>query len=280
MQNNQEIIARVWEVELQILDVIHEICVKHKLRYTLAYGTLIGAVRHGSFIPWDDDIDIMMPREDYEKLLSIWSSVAPAGYALQNIRTNPDFVNTFSKVRKDHTTFLQDKIESEKKYHKGIFVDVFPADRVASGRVSNVLQYIACAVNLLYTRGYASGSKGMIGLIEQLLLIVPKSMQRIMQRTAERFICRWNGKKNLKWFVPSTIEYAKHYYKADLFQNMKTITFCDKEYCCVEDVDTFLRADYGDYMQLPPMHERVWKHHPIIIDFEHNFEEIDRENEC
>ena len=72
-------IQQVWAVEQEILDVIHRICAEHGLRYALAYGTLIGAVRHGGFIPWDDDIDLVMPREDYEKLLSIWEEAAPEG---------------------------------------------------------------------------------------------------------------------------------------------------------------------------------------------------------
>ena len=82
---------QIWATEQEILDVIHQVCTEYGLRYSLAYGTLIGAVRHKGFIPWDDDIDLMMPREDYEKLLAIWNEAAPKGYILQNTRTDPDF---------------------------------------------------------------------------------------------------------------------------------------------------------------------------------------------
>ena len=274
MVNIQEQIKQVWSVEQEILDVIHRVCSDYNLRYTLAYGTLIGAIRHSGFIPWDDDIDIIMPRDDYEKLLEIWENAAPAGYILQNIRTNADYTNTFSKIRKDHTTFLQDEAEAAKQYHKGIFVDIFPADRVADNAVSNKVQYIACAVNLLYTRGYTSGSGGFIGAVERILLALPKCVHPMLRKTSEKIIRRWNNDEELRWFVPSTIEYAKHYYPSNLFDDMKTIDFCQKSYLCVADPDAFLRADYGDYMQLPPEEERVWKHHPIIIDFEHNYEEL------
>lgn len=118
---------QIWATEQEILDVIHQVCTEYGLRYSLAYGTLIGAVRHKGFIPWDDDIDLIMPREDYEKLLAIWNEAAPKGYILQNTRTDPDFTQNFTKIRKDHTTFLQDESEREKHYHKGIFVDIFPA---------------------------------------------------------------------------------------------------------------------------------------------------------
>lgn len=82
---------QIWATEQEILDVIHQVCTEYGLRYSLAYGTLIGAVRHKGFIPWDDDIDLIMPREDYEKLLAIWNEAAPKGYILQNTRTDPDF---------------------------------------------------------------------------------------------------------------------------------------------------------------------------------------------
>ena len=274
MENTQEVIKQIWAAEQEILDVIHEVCTSHGLRYTLAYGTLIGAVRHNGFIPWDDDIDLMMPREDYERLLSIWNDVAPEGYLLQNIRTDSDYINTFSKIRKDHTTFLQFEFERDVNYHKGVFVDIFPADRVADGKIANTLQYIASAVNLLYTRGFRSGAGGIIGLTEKVLLALPKKLRPMLRRLSEAFIRRWNGREELRWFSPSTIISAKRYYSSDIFDNLKKTTFCGKEYTCVANTDAFLRVDYGDYMQLPPEEERVWKHHPIIIDLEHNYEEL------
>ena len=89
-------IGRVWAVEQEILDVIHQVCTEHGLRYSLAYGTLIGAARHQGFIPWDDDIDLMMPREDYDKLLQIWNDAAPACYILSNGDTEKDCYINFS----------------------------------------------------------------------------------------------------------------------------------------------------------------------------------------
>lgn len=274
LSNIQQKIEQVWKVEQEIFDVIHCVCTEHGLRYSLAYGTLIGAVRHGGFIPWDDDIDLVMPREDYEKLLSIWNDVAPEGYILQNIRTNSDYTNTFTKIRKNHTTFLQDEAEREKGYHKGVFVDIFPGDRVAPGKLSRMIQYIACAVNLLYTRGYSSGSTGMIGMAERVLLAMPKEIRSTIRTASEKFIRRWNGRKDLQWFFPSTIIAAGRYHAATMFEERKQIRYCGKQYWCIADYDAFLKTEYGDYMQLPPEEERVWKHHPILIDFEHNYEEL------
>ena len=267
-------IENIWKIELEILDVIDTICKDYNLKYSLAYGSLIGAVRHGGFIPWDDDIDIVMPREDYEKLILIWNDVAPKEYILQNNRTDLDFTQNFTKIRRENTTFLQYEFEKNKKYHKGIFVDIFPGDRVAKGRISCKVQYVACAINLLYSRGFVSGSKGMVGIIEKLLLKTNKKKYHIRRRRAEKYVAKYNGINNLKYMFPSTIGCSREYYSPYLFDNMTTIEFCGKEYMVVDCVDEVLRTCYGDYMKLPQESERIWTHHPIILDFEHSYEEL------
>ena len=267
-------IQRLHELELEILDVVHQVCLRNGLKYSLAYGSLLGEVRHGGFIPWDDDIDIFMPREDYETLLSIWNQVAPEGYILQNVNTDADFSQSFTKIRKDHTIFLQSETELTKCYHKGIFIDIFPGDRVAPGIIRREIQYIACAVNLLYSRGYVSGSGGLMGKIERILLNVPKEKYAIRRVQTERLIRHWNGNHKALYFFPCTIECSRHYYPANMFERLESVEFDGRYYMCVADPDAILRVEYGDYMQLPPESERVWKHHPLLIDFEHNYEEI------
>lgn len=267
-------ITSVWEVEQEILDVIHNICVTHNLRYSLAYGTLLGAVRHKGFIPWDDDIDIMMPREDYDTLLKIWNDVAPAEYILMNGNTAEDCSGNFTKIVKDHTTFLQLEEDRIRDIHKGIFVDIFPGDRLAPTKFGRILQYCACAVNLLYSRGYTSKSGGIIEAIERILLIVPQKYHRTLRKQAQRFISKWNSLTQSPYIFPCTIQECQKHYSPVLFDNLESFEFCKKHYFCTAHWDAYLTLSYGDYMQLPPEEERVWKHHPILIDFEHNYEEL------
>lgn len=265
----------VWKAEQEILDVFHRVCTKNNLKYSLAYGTLLGAVRHGGFIPWDDDIDIMMPREDYEKLLQVWSREATDGYILQNYNTDDDYTNNFAKIRKNHTTFIQTEEEKTKSYHKGIFIDIFPGDRVPNGKIKGLVQYMACAVNLLYSRGYTSGAGGIMGKAERLLLSVKSDTRKSWRTKAESIIRGWNKQSNTPYIFACTIECCKKYYPSDMFDEMSYITFQGKQYLAVKDVDTVLTIEYGDYMQLPPENERKWKHHPVLIDFERNYEEIE-----
>ena len=269
------IICSVWDVEQDILDVFHAVCTQNHLRYSLGYGTLIGAVRHGGFIPWDDDIDVMMPREDYDKLLLLWDSVAPEGYLIQNHHKSPEYPNNFSKIVKDHTTFLQDEWARKRNFHKGFFIDIFPADRVAPGFISRKLQFASCAINLLYSKNFRSGSGGLKAFIEVLLLSLPKKLRVKLRQSTENYIKSWSSRPDCPWFFPCTLQECGLHYPSTLFDHLGTISFRDKTYCCFENPDVPLKIQYGDYMTLPPEEERVWKHHPILIDFNRNYEEIE-----
>lgn len=275
MNEVQDIQKKLWQIELEILDEIDRICSENHLRYSLAYGTLLGAIRHRGFIPWDDDIDVMMPREDYEKLREIWDKKASPGYVYQDEILCEDYINNSAKIRKDGTTFLQFETERQRTYHKGVFVDIFPGDRLAPKGIRRKLQYAACAVNLLYVRGYSSGTGRLTGAAERLLLLAPKKLRRRWVLRTRRYISRWNADSTASYMFPCTIRSCKKYYPGDLFDHMVRAEFQGKQYSIPRDYDAVLSLAYGDYMQQPPEEERVWKHHPLLIDFERNYEEIE-----
>ncbi len=265
----------IWTAEQSILDEVSRVCEEHKLRYSLAYGTLLGAVRHKGFIPWDDDIDIMMPRADYEKLMELWPEVGHDEFVLDRCELDPENCNVFSKIRKDHTTFLQYEDEKYAVHHKGIYNDIFPADYVPNGKLSKMLQYIDFAFMLLFNRGYSSGSTGIVGLGEHVLLkLIPKKKYLPISRFFAKRGRRWNGKSTKQIVFPVTIRDCRRYYPADLFDHLEKIEFQGKKYFAFSKADEFLTIRYGDYMQLPPKEEQVWKHCPIIVDFNRNYEEL------
>lgn len=272
--NQDTVLQNLRNIELEILDVVDQVCKENDLRYSLFYGTLLGAVRHKGFIPWDDDIDIIMPREDLDRLIKIWPNCAPKDFVLQSRDLEKDYPSNFVKIRKDHTTFLQWESERKAKHHKGIFIDIFPADRLAPDGLKRKSQFVLCLIDMLLTRGYTSGEKGVIGAAERLMLSLPSGVKERIRKKAEAEIQRWKHREDLPFFVPVTVRDCGRAYPPNLFDYLSPTQFEDREYWAVKDYDTVLRKRYGDYMTLPPESERTWKHHPIIIDFEKNYEEL------
>lgn len=129
---------KIWAVELELLERFDEVCRKHHLTYYVAYGTLLGTVRHQGFIPWDDDVDLFMFRDDYMKLLSIAPDAFSEPYFFQNIYTD-SMIRSYSKLRDSRTTAIEHP--EMDNYNQGIFIDIFPLDDVPHGDEStNILQ--------------------------------------------------------------------------------------------------------------------------------------------
>lgn len=269
-----EMLPQVKQVELEILCVIDEFCKKNNIRYSLAYGTLLGAVRHKGFIPWDDDIDLWMPREDYDRFIKLWLANPVDGYIIQNPDLAPDFPQNFTKIRKDNTTFLQDEEEKNKNYHKGIFVDIFPLDRVAEGAVKRNKQVLYAILMMLFTRKFSPpDEKGIKKVISNIVLgMVPKKYYDHMRRIFEKKLLKLSKNPNSKMVCFGTFGSTFRYFPCDMMNELVDIEFENRQFCTVKKWDEFLKIQYGDYMKFPPEEERSWKHHPLIIDLNNNYE--------
>lgn len=125
-----EILNRIKDVEKQILCKYIEICEKYHLRYFVAFGTLLGTVRHKGFIPWDDDIDVGMPREDYERFLQIAQKECGEEYFLQTVDTDPKYHLYFAKLRMNRTRFVENSLQKSGSI-TGFYIDIFPYDEIS-----------------------------------------------------------------------------------------------------------------------------------------------------
>lgn len=270
-------IRRLQLIQLEILKTVDGICEKHNLKYSLYAGTLLGAVRHKGFIPWDDDLDICMPREDYEKLIDIWSQTPLEGYIFQNKDNSPEFAEAFAKVRKDKSTFLQPK-EENARYHTGIFIDIFPFDRIPKGKNERKKLEISNKIYQLFTRefvpGKNKGSKFEIIIAKVLLKLVTKNNRKKARKWMLNRLTRYNGNSKLCYVTYATASSTKYIYPNYLFDNLVRMKFEDGEFSCFGCWDESLKILFGDYMTPPPEREREWKHHPTVIDFERNYDEI------
>lgn len=134
-------------------------------------------------------------------------------------------------------------------------------------------------LNMLYTREYRSGKNGLYKAAESVLLLCPcRTREKTRKRTA-RYIQKWNGMNNRPYIVPVTVKSCHIVYPPETFDDLTEITFQERQYFITKQYQKLLEADYGDYMTLPPESERTWTHHPILIDFEHDYEELVHEGE-
>ncbi len=265
---------RLWDIQLEILDVIDQVCRENKLHYSLYAGSLLGAVRHQGFIPWDDDLDVCMPRQDYERFLEVWKNEDHPGFLIQNKRNTPSFTQSFSKIRKEHTTFLQYDWEKG-RYHTGIFVDIFPIDRYPATFVGQKVFQWRCLKYQLYTREFVPPKASpIVKVISKLFLLMSSKSQRIKYRTEfENRLDILSEKTELHTVAVESTATMSHSLPPDLLDKYVYLPFEGRKYQCFAKWDEYLALKYGDYMQLPPTEERVWKHYHLIIDFDHNYGE-------
>lgn len=261
--------------QLEMLKVFDSFCREHDLHYSLYAGTLLGAARHRAFIPWDDDLDVCMARAEYDRFIELWQEKPHPGYILQNKENAPAFSQSFTKLRKDHTAFLQNG-EEPGAYHTGIFIDIFPIDRIPSGSFSRWLFKWNCMKYQLLTREYVPAKSGapIRFVCSLILLCTPKQRRAAIRQKLLEKITQYDGNTELETIAIEIVRTINCPLAADMLSAYTYLPFEDGEFMCFAGWDEYLRRKFGDYMQLPPEEERVWKHHPILIDFEHNYEEL------
>ena len=267
-------LRRLQLTQLEILDVIDNVCKRHHIHYSLYAGTLLGAIRHQGFIPWDDDLDVCMERSEYERFIKVWDEDRPEGYLLQNKNNTPGFTQSFTKIRKEHTTFLQ--FESErKKYHTGIFVDVFPIDRVPVKRISKVLFLWKCMRYQLLTREYIppDAGKAVQWVSSALLFLIPKKKRKAVMERDLKYVKSFTNPR-LPRIAIERMATLRVPLPSNLTDSFEERLFEKKMYPVFKEWDAYLRLKFGDYMTMPPESERIWQHHPIVLDFEHELKEL------
>ena len=256
-------------VELDILKIVDAFCKKHNIKYSLYAGTLLGAVRHGGFIPWDDDVDIFMERNEYERFLKLWQQEKVEGYTMQ-ATNSPDYEGiNHTKIRKDGTILASNK-EMETDTHHGIWLDVFAFDKVPTDKRKRKKFLFKAKLRLVYTRGFAYEKGGkLLKLISKILLIPPRKTQlKIRNRIEKQIIDKYKDlTSGYEYMSLASTENFKTFYPPEVIENISTITFENGTYSAVKDYDTMLTIQYGDSMQLPPEEQRICKHNPEVLDF-------------
>ncbi len=246
----QEILEKLWEHELKILDEIDRICKKHDITYFIMWGTLLGAVRHKGFIPWDDDVDISMPIKDYKKFLKVAQKELSEEFFLQTSKTDRYHPAYFAKVRLNNTAFYSKEDNNPKKHH-GIFVDIFPLYNY-NASPSIFLKIRRLIGNKLTVAVIGKRENSKAG--NHFLKLLPDGL---LYRLRDIF----RNTKGKQFYSGGCC------FERDDFLPAVNIEFCEKMYPAPNKYDKVLRILYGDYMQLPPKDKQV-AHNPGRISFD------------
>ena len=259
--------------ELEILKEFISICEKLNLKYFLLGGTLLGAVRHQGFIPWDDDIDVGMLREDYERFVKEAQKYLPEYFFLQTHRTDPEWPANFAKIRDCRTTFIESSVKNQKINH-GVYIDIFPLDHFTKDQTKRRVFYcrnilMMMRISEVFTAPHKKVSQGAKWkkIIKRLLVILSylryPTLQSALNAREKLFTtvqpgglranhCGAWGKKEI---VPE-----------EWYGEGVKLEFEGLSVSVPMQYDKWLTQVYGDYMQLPPVEKRIAHHYNEVVD--------------
>ncbi|MEE1035233.1 MAG: LicD family protein [Agathobacter sp.] len=277
VKDNSFEIAALQDKMLDILKFFQGVCKKNHLTYWAGTGTCLGAIRHQGFIPWDDDMDIYMPRNDYENLWKIWKREASGSkYKLCRTSRRKNYRHRAMQIVDLTTTFINERCVNDDIEH-GVYIDIIPMDACPSNpflRASQVFNTVLYSIYNIQIPPDFQGGKAMrygtrflLGLVKN-----PDLRYKIWRRAEKRLSA-------------NDIETAKEYtdlyiYFWMIFKPMPASWFKTKEVPFEDTVinvpvgyDNYLKILYGDYMKLPPVEDRTVKHHTVKIDIDKPYTE-------
>ena len=275
-----EVLEKIHNVHRQIMKDFTEVCEKYGLSCFAVYGTAIGAVRHGGFIPWDDDVDMAMLREDYDKFFKVFPKELKEKYNLLTPERDERYACTVTHLQRRGTVFISEMSQDLKCEH-GIYMDIFPLDYVAEGRIRQMLQGLTANFwgKILFLAGSSKPVITYRGIVGEAMSLICRCVHHLIRifRISPRWFYRrymktatkYNHSRKRSEYVTS-FEYMgclKDKIKRKEIFPLKKVPFEDMEVNLPHNNHEFLSKVYGNYMKLPPKDERV-NHMPLVIQFE------------
>lgn len=261
-QLSQEELRQVQLIQLELICEVDRICKKKNIRYNMVGGTMLGAIRHKGYIPWDDDADIGFLREEYEKFrVACKTELDQDKFYFQDCRDTEGYRWGYGKLRRKGTEFI--RLQQEfMPYPQGIAIDLMPFDNIPDGEAAKRIHKVKC---FLYRKIFwsAVGRKSEKNRIKRLgYQILYRIPEKTIKKSYQRFIDK-SGKKQTKQVRILTFPTPKKVfgYERKWYTELTEYEFEGKYFPGAVDYDGYLKVKYKNYMDLPPVEKR--KTHPI-----------------
>lgn len=254
-------------IELDIFKTIICICEKLNLRYYVIGGTLIGAIRHKGFIPWDDDIDIGMTREDYNVFLKEAPGLLPEHLFLQTIWSDPQYLNCFAKVRNSNTTFIEKPV-AHRKINHGVFVDIFPLDYYPETEKEQ--KRLSKKMRQYNARIAAEYRYSQLTCKQKLFLFLNKCRHPSWRTVLEKRDRLFQSFPKTQWLADYG-GFASETAPSSWYGEGVQVPFEGMQVTAPKEYDKLLTQIYGDYMTPPPVEKREGHHDTQVLDLEKSY---------
>lgn len=254
-----EELKKMQQIELEMLLEVDRICRKYKIAYSLDGGTLLGAVRHKGFIPWDDDIDVIFLREEYCKFRQACKKeLDNERFFLQDYKSDKHYRWGYAKLRRKNTEHIRLGQESMKQ-KTGVFIDIFVVDNVPDNPILRRLHHFLCFIirKALYAPlGVRQTENAVERIVYRMLCLISKKQAFAMRD----YLAKISNRKETELISHYTFEYPKHCrygLPRSCFKEFIELEFEGYKFMTFKDFDTYLSMYYGNYMELPPVEQRV-----------------------
>ncbi len=266
----------VRQVQLKILDVmkyIDKLCRTNGITYYIMGGTALGAVRHGGFIPWDDDLDIFMTPDQYIQFKKAFKKDNSDQFIIQEWRTTEKYLE-YAKVRMNGTTFIEEVYKDRKDMHHGIYVDIMILHKVPQNRLIQKLVYYESKFVTLYAlsqRNWKPKTKGQAIVLRSLKVLPCGLMSKIAYRRIYKYDKMKDNYMYCYWITPA--KFRSGLFDSTFFSEPIDIKFEDTKLLGSRKIKEYLKYRYGDYMKLPSEEQRKAAVHAMIFDTEKDYKE-------